>query len=367
MKIAFFISALIFLSNKAYAFPEMIRHGYTSCTACHVSPTGGGVLTPYGRELSREILSTWGKEGEGQPLNGKATPPDWLRVGGDIRYMQLFRKTETAEEAKSFWMQTDLESAVIIKNYIIAIAGGVQQAENSDPKKDEFISRRHYIGYKFNDNLAIRAGRFYPAYGINIPEHASVIKRGLRWDQGQETYNFELNYLKENFEIFLTGLFGRPDQNKENTDKGFAISPSYALSDKIKIGLNFLKGDSKQYERTLYGLHILAAYNESLYFLTEVDWQKISSSPNFSQESKGFFNYNKLGYELIQGVHLNFTFEYGQSDLERSNSIIRTYGPGFQFFPRPHFELSGTWSKQQIMAVSSDYGDFAYLIVHYYF
>ena len=194
-----------------------------------------------------------------------------------------------------------------------------------------------------------------------------MIKRGLRWDQGQETYNFELNYLKENFEIFLTGLFGRPDQNKENADKGFAISPSHALTDKIKVGVNFLKGDSKQYERTLYGFHLLAAYNESLYFLTEADWQKIGLSPDFSQETKGFFNYNKLGYEITQGVHLNFTFEYGQSDLERSASIIRTYGPGFQFFPRPHYELSGTWSKQQIVAASSDYSDFAYLIAHYYF
>lgn len=365
--IVFFISAHVLFLGKSYAFPEMIRHGYTSCTTCHVSPSGGGVLTQYGRELSKEVLSTWGKDGEGQLLNGKISLPDWLMVGGDVRYMQLFRKTKTVEQAKTFYMQTDLETAVVLKKYIIAISGGLQQAENSDPKKDEFISRRHYVGYKFNDNVTTRVGRFYPAYGINIPEHTSVIKRGLRWDQGQETYNFEINYLQENFEVFLTGLFGRPDQTKENTDKGFALSPSYAITDKIKIGINYLKGDSEQFERTLYGFHILSAYNEKLYFLSEADWQKIGLAPNFDQKTNGFFNYNKLGYELIQGVHLNFTFEYGQSNLKNSSSIIRTLGPGFQFFPRPHIEINALWSKQQIVAVSDDYGDFAYVILHYYF
>jgi len=33
---------------------------YTRCTACHYSPTGGGLLTPYGRLLSHHELSTTG-------------------------------------------------------------------------------------------------------------------------------------------------------------------------------------------------------------------------------------------------------------------------------------------------------------------
>jgi hypothetical protein len=31
---------------------------YTRCAACHYSPTGGGLLTPYGRLLSHRELST---------------------------------------------------------------------------------------------------------------------------------------------------------------------------------------------------------------------------------------------------------------------------------------------------------------------
>lgn len=366
MRVLLFLFTSVFLISYSFAFPEMIRHGYTSCTACHVSPTGGGILTPYGRELSKEILSTWGKENEGQFLNGKVNLPDWLLMGGDVRYMQLYRKNSSVEEARTLPMQTDLETAIIIKKFIVSISGGIQHAESSEPEKGSFLSRRHYIGYKASDNISIRAGRFFPAYGINIPEHASVIKRGLKWDQGGETYNLEINYLKNNLEIFVSGLFGRPDVSNNNSDKGYSISPSYSLSDKIKIGINYLDGNSEQFNRKLYGMHILAAYNEKLYFLSEIDWQKIKLA-SVSQNSNGFFNYNKLGYEIVQGLHFNFTFEYGQSDLNRSTSIIRTVGPGFQFFPRPHIEISGLWSKQQIVAVSDKYGDFAYIILHYYF
>ncbi len=57
-----------------WAFPDMIRHNYSNCTICHVSPTGGGLLTPYGRALSVEVLSSWGGETEGSVLHGLLAP-----------------------------------------------------------------------------------------------------------------------------------------------------------------------------------------------------------------------------------------------------------------------------------------------------
>ena len=60
-------------SRPSHAFPEMVRHGYANCITCHISPDGGGVLTAYGRSLSREVLSTWGAEGEAV-LHDKAVP-----------------------------------------------------------------------------------------------------------------------------------------------------------------------------------------------------------------------------------------------------------------------------------------------------
>ena len=59
---------VIGLASTAEAEPTFLAKQYTRCTACHYSPTGGGLLTPYGRLLSHRELSTTG---------GTATPtPD---------------------------------------------------------------------------------------------------------------------------------------------------------------------------------------------------------------------------------------------------------------------------------------------------
>jgi hypothetical protein len=38
-------------ASAASALPTMIRLGYADCAACHVSPQGGGLLTPYGKGI----------------------------------------------------------------------------------------------------------------------------------------------------------------------------------------------------------------------------------------------------------------------------------------------------------------------------
>src|SRR3954465_3688528 len=47
-------------ASNASAEPMFLAKQYTRCTACHYSPTGGGLLTPYGRLLSHRELSTTG-------------------------------------------------------------------------------------------------------------------------------------------------------------------------------------------------------------------------------------------------------------------------------------------------------------------
>src|SRR5690349_16801540 len=101
------VFVLIVFSKAALAFPEMIRNGYVNCAACHYSPSGGGILTPYGRQLSREILSNSGKQGEEAFLYGLAKSPQWLALGGDIRLLESYRNTPTVQTTRFVPMQID--------------------------------------------------------------------------------------------------------------------------------------------------------------------------------------------------------------------------------------------------------------------
>ncbi|MBP9112990.1 MAG: hypothetical protein KBF88_09300, partial [Polyangiaceae bacterium] len=56
----FFVAlfALTFTTSEARAYPWMIRHEYTSCNACHADPSGGSLLTEYGRAQGVTLLAS---------------------------------------------------------------------------------------------------------------------------------------------------------------------------------------------------------------------------------------------------------------------------------------------------------------------
>src|SRR6188768_2269366 len=51
--VALFVSLF---PSRAHAYTWMIKHGYASCPVCHADPSGGELLTTYGRVQSDELL-----------------------------------------------------------------------------------------------------------------------------------------------------------------------------------------------------------------------------------------------------------------------------------------------------------------------
>ena len=87
-------------ADPAFAEPTFLSKQYPRCTACHYSASGGGLLTPYGRSLSREEISTFGRQGDGaEPAPGTTGEEGFLfgalssespfQLGLDIRPSQL--------------------------------------------------------------------------------------------------------------------------------------------------------------------------------------------------------------------------------------------------------------------------------------
>src|SRR5689334_18608915 len=79
--------------GRADAYTWMIRHSYTGCGVCHADPSGGEVLTPYGRAQSDLLLRMrWdGKKAEeAEPSKaagfiGFIELPQSLMLGGSAR------------------------------------------------------------------------------------------------------------------------------------------------------------------------------------------------------------------------------------------------------------------------------------------
>ena len=78
--------------------------------------------------------------------------------------------------------------------------------------------------------------------------------------------------------------------------------------------------------------------------------------------------------ELIQPRGGNMDKKYfaailsvGILQLLGACSFRKAYGPGFDFFPRPHLEIRGEYLTERIVAAGTDPYKVAWLLLHYYF
>ncbi len=368
----FFVAALLATTNQAFAFPEMIRHGYTSCNSCHISMNGGGILNDYGRELSSETAAMF--KSESFPNENKAfygalehsKIKDWVKFGGDVRAVYLYRNDPIAKLGRWTFMQADLESAVIFNN--LTLVGVLGLRENAATDSTQVFSRRHYLDYSFSSAIRLRAGKFPMAYGINTPDHVTLTRSTIKMGNNYETYNLEGNYIDEKFQFTGTLVGSRPD-DKKTSESGFALQGSVTPTEKIKFGANSFYGANSDGKRWLMGIFGLLGLGSDWAILSEIDLQmKTPEVPKFAYPTQtGIFSTQKVSYEAVSGLWLFVLQEFGKSDFKVPNSAVQNYGVGFQFFPRTHFEFNFAFQKSQMLALSNSYYDYAWLMTHFYF
>ncbi len=365
MKRILFLFLVVFGSHAAFAFPENVRHGYFSCTACHVSPSGGGVLTPYGRSLSSELMSTWGTTKTSGFMF--SNPEDesklqWLRSQIFLRGVQTYRDTPKVEKAQFIPMQADLEVGADTEKFAIISTLGYRANDASKDLK-EFFSRRHYVLYRFTEQIVGRLGKFMQSFGLNGPDHVTATRRGLNWDQGSESYNLEMNYIGENFNHALTLISNSPEEKSVKKDQGVSVNSSYLWREKSRLGVSAYQGRQSDSERVVFGPYVTISLIEKLYLNSEVFFQDKTVKAT-SVHEKGYATFSRIGYEALKG--LTPFVQYDRSYLNDSDrsSQFDSYGLGVQWLPYSHFDFMLFAGKEK--SYSQEATDFAWLMLNIY-
>jgi hypothetical protein len=212
MRTIIFLLAATILASEASAEPMFLAKQYTRCTACHYSPTGGGLLTPYGRLLSHRELSTTGgtetapaagaeddSKGEQAFLYGAlgdALGP--VHLGLEMRSSRLRVVFPGGSQDMNLLMNLDLIGAVR-KNGWTAYGTVGREPDNSAVRNGrtepgaEFISYEHWIAYETDKGFRIRAGRFLPAYGVRFADHTAYTRINLDLDRNDQVYGLEVS------------------------------------------------------------------------------------------------------------------------------------------------------------------------------
>jgi hypothetical protein len=191
---ALFVSSA---AGRAAAEPIFLSRQYVRCTGCHFSPTGGGLLTPYGRSLSREELSTFGKSHDSRPPGreheflfgalGDALRP--VSVGLELWPAHLDVDAAGFSSTRNFLMNTDVTVAFRHENWTAYGELG-RQPRGGDTRIASF---EHWLAYQTR-HLGARAGRFLPAYGVRFADHTSFTRAPLGLDNNDQVYALELSY-----------------------------------------------------------------------------------------------------------------------------------------------------------------------------
>jgi hypothetical protein len=202
-------------AGRAGAEPMFVSRQYTRCTTCHFSPTGGGLLTPYGRSLARNELSTTGR-GHEAAGSGSALPPGTnladnhigpVSVGIDARPAHLDVRFDGGSLTRDFLMTADIIAAYRAKEWTVYGELG-REPRSSGAKIDSY---EYWVSHQGEKGLGVRAGRFLPAYGVRLPDHTAFTRAPLGLDSYDQLYALEVSHTGERHLLQLTASPGRAD------------------------------------------------------------------------------------------------------------------------------------------------------------
>jgi hypothetical protein len=180
------------------AEPMFLARQYARCTACHYSATGGGMLTPYGRSLSRQELSTTGQSDPNSQAQGKEqeflwgllhSKPEHLDLSIDLRPSRVHVDAAGQGTNRDFFMTADILAAYRVRGWTLYGELG-REPLHDGAKIDTY---EHWVAYQSEKGLGFRVGRFLPAYGIRLADHTAFTRRQLGLDMYDQLYALELS------------------------------------------------------------------------------------------------------------------------------------------------------------------------------
>ena len=361
--------AALVIPGAAHAYPWMIRHGYSGCGVCHIDPSGGGLLTDYGRAQSDLLMATrWTaeKSEEASPTAdfgfGLFKLPEWLFLGFSYRGGELVARSTTNNDSgqqqstvtDKRWvhMVADLRAGLRIGRFRASGTIGwlpYTASPISVTSKDQnnIVAREFWAGWELGEEAGlIRAGRINLPFGLRNVEHTAWVRAATATDINQDQqYGASLLLAGETVRGEIMAIAGnyqvKPDEYRERGYSGYLevmVAPSTALgvSSLITRAERSLSTGVPTL-RQAHGAFLRWGILPQLGLLSEADvilQQRLGTGVL----EAGSATWTQLDWEPIQGLHLMPAFEtwkqYGDVSGVSTGEWIT-----LDWFPWSHLEL----------------------------
>ncbi len=365
---------LLLLASKAYCYPELIRHGYKSCTTCHSSVVGGDALTPYGRSLAQELLSSknfWQSQKEPEANSGEATEDSDSRIdfGGGVRLLQTHRDSSQRSSGRFLLMQLDTDMNWNKGFWSVYSSLGRQESSAKERRPSDFVYiprlwTQYVSSMEDPERFLFRLGKFVPGYGVNIAEHTSVNRRPLNLGPGSERLNLEVAFENEEVLLLLDLIQGRYTPQKVIKENGLLLQLVWQKIEGFRFGMNSLNlrngevGSSA--ETNALGAFAILGWNKQFSQILQLDVIEKSAM------GKTLALYSKLSFEPSKGLNYFTTQEYLNEDLKLANPHFEAIGIGVQYFPIAQVDLMVNLRQEKNTQTSKEAETVLWLLGHIY-
>jgi hypothetical protein len=228
---------------SALGYPTYVRQGYVSCSACHVSPQGSGILTDYGKGVGASA-SAFPRE---------YTPGKWLPGAIQVRGLGYTSGAKT----DALLMQLDyLNSTELGRGFRGDLTVGLVPPSMVSAGRagqgvfgEATVLRKALFAYRPEDGWELALGRDYLPTGLNIDDHTSFLRSENRRSPFDYATQVRLDLWKERF-LATPFLFAPSfEENPDNREYGGGARLERALAEDKTVGLGGLYGDSRAVER----------------------------------------------------------------------------------------------------------------------
>ena len=235
--LGFVAAVLTLVSGTARAYPQFQMSRDQTCTGCHFSPAGGGLLNENGLATA-EGISQFGTAPEF--FYGKIPTPGFLALGGDLRaatgYVASPEKLATA-----FPMQADVYArAALPAGLSVYVNVGARPPQVGNENTTFAWSREHFVTWQQNpgenNGLYVRLGRFMPVFGLRFVEHPIYTRRLGGTPLYGETYGLAVEYVQPKYEVHVTGFIKDPIIDTPEHSNGAAAIAEYRLTERFSVG-----------------------------------------------------------------------------------------------------------------------------------
>lgn len=252
MRAAIIVIAIAASAGLAHAYPQYQLSREQTCTACHLSPTGGGLLNDNG-ELTDEDDAKWG--GDPTFLSGAKELPEWLHLGGDLRAAAGATNPGGGIAPAAFPMQFEAHAQADRGALSLVADGGVTIPREGAPAS-VLLSRQHYLQWRQADTgegWYARAGRFMPTYGLRLAEHTAYTRRFGGAPLFGEAYAASIGWVTPGAEVHATGFIHDRWQDSVEAGDGGALYAEKRFG-KIAVGAEARYANATDDIRWNYGV-----------------------------------------------------------------------------------------------------------------